>query len=158
MTGGSSGAYGAALKMLARRELSEAQVRSRLTRRQFDPDEIDSAISRLLRERALDDGRTAVACARSELLVRRRGRLRVLRQVQALGISPAVARAAVTEVFADVDERSLLEQALERRMRTTPLDAAGIRRLHRYLLAQGFDPGLVATVLKGRRRHTHHDD
>ena len=64
MTGRPDGAYVAALKMLARRELSESQVRGRLTRRQFDPDEIDAAVARLRRERALDDQRTALACAR----------------------------------------------------------------------------------------------
>jgi SOS response regulatory protein OraA/RecX len=78
--------------------------------------------------------------------------------VQALGIAPDVARAAVREVFADVDERSLLEQVLDRRLRQTALDEAGMRRLHRYLLGQGFSPGLITTALKGRARHAHHDD
>ena len=57
-------AYVAGLKMLARRELSEAQLRLRLARRAFAPADIDDAVQRLRRERALDDRRVALACAR----------------------------------------------------------------------------------------------
>ena len=54
-------AYVAGLKMLGQRELSEAQVRTRLARKEFDSEDIDSAVARLRRERALDDRRTALA-------------------------------------------------------------------------------------------------
>ena len=138
--------------MLARRELCEAQVRTRLERRQFDPDDIESAVARLKRERALDDRRTALACARTEALVKRRGRARVLRQVEGLGIARATARAAVAEVFADVDERAMITAALDRRLRAgmSLRDAAVARRVHRYLLAQGFDPSSVLDTLRKR--------
>jgi regulatory protein len=135
--------------MLARRELSEAQLRTRLSRRQFESDEIDDAVSRLQSERALDDRRTALACARTEVRLRHRGRARVLQQVQALGISRGVARAAVAEVFAELDESALLEQAIDKRLRRgiTLDDANDVRRVHRYLVAQGFDPSSVSTTL-----------
>ena len=89
--------------MLARRELSEAQVRTHLARRQFEPDDIDEAVARLQRERALDDRRTALACARTEAHVKRHGRLRALRQLDTIGLARDVARAAVAEVFGDLD-------------------------------------------------------
>ena len=47
--------YLAALRMLARRELSEAQVRQRLARRQHDAAAIDDAISRLKDARSIDN-------------------------------------------------------------------------------------------------------
>jgi regulatory protein len=149
-----SDAYLAGLKLLARRELSEAQLRARLARRGFGDDDIETAVARLSRERALDDRRTALACARTDLAVRRRGRFRVVRQVEALGISPATARAAVNEAFADVDETVLLEQALDRRLRkgSTLDEPATLRRTHRYLVAQGFDPVRVAELLRRRSR------
>ena len=145
-------AYTAGLELLARRELSEAQLRARLARRQFDAGEIDAAIARLRSERALDDRRAALACARTEASLRRRGRARVVQQVESLGIARDVARAAVSEVFAELDERSLLEQALERRLRrgVSLADAAGVRRLHRYLIAQGFEPAHVAALIESR--------
>ncbi len=152
-------AYISGLRMLARRELSEAQLRSRLERRQFEPDDLDAAIARLRGEGALNDRRTALACARTEAHVKRRGRLRVLRQIEALGIARGVAKAAVDEVFADIDEDSLLAQTLERRIRRGgSLDRAAARRVQRYLLAQGFEAARVNAALRSRIRHTRHDD
>lgn len=159
-------AYGTGLRMLARRELSEAQLRLRLVRREFAPADVDAAVGRLQREGALDDRRTALACARTEAHVKRRGRLRVLRQVEALGIAKGIARAAVAEVFADLDEDALIAQALERRLRrgvsagseeTRPTPAA-VRRVHRYLLAQGFDAARVIAAIRSRVRNGRHDD
>ena len=60
-------AYLTALKQLARRELSEAQIRQRLSRRGFTPDDIDPAIARLRQDGSLDDARVAAAIARSQL-------------------------------------------------------------------------------------------
>jgi regulatory protein len=147
-------AYIAGLTLLARRELAEAQLRTRLAHRQFDEEDIDAAVVRLRRERALDDRRTALACARTEVRLKHRGRARVVRQVEALGIARDVARDAVAEVFADIDETALLERALDRRLRqgTDVRDPAVFRRLHRYLLGQGFDPGRVVTLLRSRAK------
>jgi regulatory protein len=147
-------AYVAALKLLARRELSEAQLRLRLERRQFEPDDIDEAVRRLRRERALDDRRAALACARTQVRVRGRGRARVVRQVESMGIARDVARSAVDEVFGDIDEAALLEQALEKRLRRGGSldDAAGVRRVHRYLIAQGFDPSRVTNLVRKRAK------
>ena len=146
--------------MLARRELCEAQVRTRLARRQFESDDIEEAITRLQRERALDDRRTALACARTEAHVKRHGRLRALRQVEMLGIARDVARAAVAEVFGDLDEDQLIEQALSRRLRhdASLEEATVVRRVHRYLLAQGFDAARVHAAIRSRAKHAGHDD
>jgi len=56
-------AYIAALKMLGGRELSERQVRQRLTRRGYDDEEIEAAIGRLTKDRSIDDERAARAMA-----------------------------------------------------------------------------------------------
>ena len=151
MADDSSRAYAAGLTMLARRELSEAQVRSRLERKGYGEEDIDTAIARLKRERAIDDRRTALACARTEVRVKQRGRPRVQRQIESLGIAPRVAREAVTEVFADLDEGHLLEQALDKRLRRGSLaDRAAAGRIRRYLLVQGFDPAEIAAALRKR--------
>ena len=145
-------AYITGLRMLARRELSEAQVRQRLTRKEFQPEEIDAAVERLRGNRSLDDRRTALACARTEALVKRRGRMRVLRQVESLGIDREIARAAVAEVFADVDEDVAIEQAIDRRLRG--VTAADLRRMQHYLLRQGHDAGKVNAAIRKRSRPT----
>src|SRR4029453_2562571 len=97
-------AYLTGLKLLAGRELSEAQIRTRLARRKFEPDEIDAAGSRLQGGGARDDRRAAFAGARPGAHIKRHGRLRALRRLQVLGIDRRLARAAVAEVFADLNE------------------------------------------------------
>ena len=154
MTDDADRAYVTALGLLARRELAEAQLRARLAKRKFNDDEIDAAMTRLRRERALDDRRTALACARTQVRLKHRGRARVVRHIEALGINRDVARDAVAEVFAELDENTLLEQALDRRLRhgLSLTDPAVFRRIHRYLLGQGFDPGRVTELLRRRAK------
>jgi len=59
-------AYTDGLKLLGRRELSESQIRERLTRRKHDPRAVDAAVTRLREERSIDDVRVAEAIARSQ--------------------------------------------------------------------------------------------
>jgi regulatory protein len=150
----SPSAYLAALKMLARRELSEAQVRQRLARRGFSPDAIDEAVARLKNERAIDDSRVAEAIARSETGIKRRGRLRVQQQIESAGIAAPLARRAVDEIFGTIDDNELIEQALLKRMRgrSQIADEAELARLYRYLLGQGFDADQVMRTLTRRLR------
>jgi regulatory protein len=149
-------AYLDALKMLARRELSEAQIRQRLQRREHDPDAIDAAVSRLREERAIDDARVAGAIARTATSVKRRGKLRVRRQIEEAGILPATARQAVDEVFGALDEDALLDAALGKRLRgrETIADDAEFRKLFRYLIGQGFEQDRVMALLKKRARRS----
>jgi regulatory protein len=144
-----SRAYVEALRMLARRELSEKQVRQRLARKEFDPTEIDDAIAQLLGDRSLDDRRVAEAIARSETSVRKRGKLRVKRKIESAGIRPTIAKQAVDEVFNALDADALLEAALAKRRRHgKPVDDREFSRLYRYLIGQGFEADRVVTLLK----------
>ncbi len=147
-------AYVVGLKLLATRELSEAQLRERLARRRFEPKDIDSAVERLRAQRAIDDARTAAAYARTEANVYGRGRLRVLRRLQAMGIAPETARAAVIEVFSGLDDSVRIDGTLAKRLRQgetleNPKVAA---RIHRYLLSQGFLAGDVIAALRRHRK------
>jgi regulatory protein len=148
-------AYAAALAMLARRELSEAQVRERLARREHEKPAIEQAVERLKAAGALDDRRVALAAARTEAHVRSRGRARVVQRVRALGIDPDLASEAVDEVFAAIDEDALLERALARRLRgpaARVTDPAHFRRLFQQLIRQGFAPSAVTRALRTRSK------
>jgi len=137
--------------MLSRRELSETQVRTRLTRKQFEDDEIEAAVERLRQEGTLNDRRVALAAARLESTVRHRGRSRVLQKLRSLGIDGEVAESAVNEVFDEVDEDALLDRAFARRLRgqaPQDLDDKGRARLVRGLAAQGFAFDAIMRRLK----------
>jgi regulatory protein len=139
--------------MLARRELSESQIRQRLTRRGYERDAIEEALARLKQERAVDDARVAAAIARSETGLRKRGRRRVAQRIQQAGIAGSTAREALDRVFADLDDDALLLSALQKRLRgeaTIPDDRA-FQRLYRFLVSQGFEHDRVLSALKARR-------
>ena len=146
--------------MLAQRELSEAQVRQRLARKGHEADAIDVAVARLREERAIDDERVAEAIARTQTSIRRRGKLRVRRQIENAGIAAPTARRAIDEVFANVDADALLQASLAKRLRgrETIADDAEFRRLYRYLVGQGFDVDQVMKALTGRRHPGSRDD
>jgi regulatory protein len=146
-------AYIDALKLLGRRELSEAQIRQRLARRKHDADAIDTAIDRLREERSVDDVRVAEAIARSQTSLRKRGKLRVRLQIERAGIAASTARRVVDEVFADLDGDALLDAALAKRLRLDDdiADDRAFNRLYRYLVGQGFEPDRVMALLRTRR-------
>jgi len=145
-------AYVDGLKLLARRELSELQVRQRLARRGHDAEAIDAAIARLREERAIDDARVAEAIARTESSLRRRGRVRVRMQIERAGIAKSIARQATDEAFDGIDEDTQIELALKKRLRgrTTIADDREFQRLYRFLIGQGFESDLVMKTLRSR--------
>jgi regulatory protein len=154
-------AYTTALTLLSRRELSTRQLRDRLARRKFASSEIDNAIDRLTRDGTLDDRRVALALARMEASIRRHGRRRVLQQMQRLGIRADIAKDAVAEVFAEIDEAVILDQAIARRLKGATLDALDEKaaaRIVRGLVGQGFEPSQVYARLRTRHRSPKDDE
>lgn len=151
-------AYIAALKMLGGRELSERQVRQRLVRRGYDEEAIDAAVARLKNDGSLDDERAARAMAHAETSLRKRGRLRVKRRLESAGIAPDVAQRATQEIFQTVDAATLMEAALQKRLRGRERIAGDreFQRLYRYLIGQGFESDRVLALL--RRRHKGHEE
>ena len=143
-------AYSDALQLLARRELSEKQLRDRLIDRDHQRDEIDRVIAHLLESKTLDDGRVARAYARTAAEVKGRGRLRVMRELNEMGIAREVATEALADVFADVDERALIPKALKKKMRGRPriANAAEHARLYQFLMRQGFTPAGITAALR----------
>jgi regulatory protein len=144
-------AFTLALSMLSARELSEAQIRTRLKRREIDADDIDTAIARLKADRTINDVRVARAIARMESAIKHRGRARVMQKVRQAGISDEVAEEAVRQVFEEVNEDELLDRAFERRLRgktVKELDDKGRARMVRGLVGQGFRPDAIFKRLK----------
>jgi SOS response regulatory protein OraA/RecX len=154
MTGPGRTAYLEGLTALARRELSETQVRRLLVRRGHGRHPIDEAVARLKDERAIDDGRVAEAIARRETGPKRHGKVRARREIEQAGIAGAVARRALDAVSGDVNEDEVMMVALERRLggRDRIADDRELRRLYRYLVGQGFEAERVMNALTARRR------
>ena len=149
-------AYTDALRLLAGRELSVAECRARLLDRDHAAEDVDVAIERLLEQGALNDERVARAYARTAIDIKGRGRLRIARELHDKGLPREVVTAALAEIFGDLDERSLVTRALQKKLRGRPRPAsqADFARLYQYLMRQGFSPAVVSDELRrlrGRR-------
>ena len=147
-------AYVDALHMLGRRELSVQQVRDRLIEREHSRDDVDRAIDLLIENRALDDARVAGAYVRTAIRIKGRGRLRIQRELQMMGISRDVAAEALADAFGEVDERTLIAKALQKKLRSNQQisTAAEHARVFQFLMRQGFSPASVTAVLRARRK------
>ena len=121
-----------------------------LARRGHDPETIDGAVTRLKADRAIDDTRVAETIVRTQTTVKHRGKMRVLRQLEAAGIAPDTAHRAIDAAFSEMDDDTLIVAALARRLRgrTTIADERELGRLYRFLVGQGFEAERVLAVLK----------
>ena len=147
-------AYVDALHLLGRRELSTEQLRERLLDREHSAEDVARAIALLLENRALDDARVAAAYVRTAQKVKGRGRLRIQRELQEMGIPRDVASQALAEAFGDVDERAQVRDAIRKKLRgkPTPASQADYARLYQFLMRQGFSPAAVSDALRAMRR------
>jgi regulatory protein len=143
-----------ALRYLASRARTEAQVRARLARAEL-AGEADEVISWLLRLRYLDDRAYARARARALVAPGRLGPRLAERRLCAAGVDRAGARAAVADALAEAapggeGEDALCRALAERRAggeEIGALDDRARRRLSRFLLGRGFSATAVARVL-----------
>jgi regulatory protein len=151
----SKAAYLQALRWLTARELSEAQVRARLTDKGYTQTAIAPAIARLLEERTIDDRRAATAVARTEARVRRHGPHRVMGKLIAMQIDRELARDVVRELFGEEDEQALIDRTLERRLRGKPERLSDPRERHKllaYLVRQGFSTSAASAAIRKKSR------
>ena len=107
-------AWGAAIGLLARRDLSEGEVRTKLLARDFGEREVEEAISRLRERRYLDDRSLAEAVARTQARTKHQGPLKVRAHLRRRRIPEALALEAIREEFPEGAEGERAVIALRR--------------------------------------------
>jgi len=153
----SKAAYFRALRWLTARELSEAQVRSRLAETGYTHTAVTGAIERLVAERTIDDRRAGLAVARTEARVRRHGPRRVMSKLLLMRLDRDLAREIVKELFGEEDEEQLLETTLDRRLRGRPeqlKDPNERRKVLAYLVRQGFAAAAAMAAIRSKSRQS----
>ena len=142
--------YQIAVRSLARRARSTAEVRALLLRRKGTRADVEAAMQRLRDHGYLDDVRFAGSFVASRIANDLHGRVRVRRDLAARRVHPAVAEEAVRRAFDAVDEAKLLRQHLRRKVRfTKPLDKpSSVQALYRRLLRAGFRSDTIVGELK----------
>lgn len=144
--------YVAGLRLLAARELTQAQLVERLNTRFDDGDAVAAAVQRLVAEGAVDDRRAAESYARTAHSLKGRGRDRIRRELAARGVDAATARAVVEQTVPVEDDAALIERALDRRWRVGIESDREARRAFSHLVRQGFPPEASRLAVERRRR------
>ena len=142
--------YLVAIRALARRARSSAEIRALLAKRKAGKADIEAVIHRLRERGYLDDARFARAFVASRIENNLQGKVRVRRELAARRVRPEIAEEAVQRGFEAVDEVQLLRQYLARKLRVSkPLNKpSAVQSLYRRLLRAGFRSDTIVGELK----------
>ena len=141
-----------ALRMLARRPYSLAEMRRALERKFPDSDQVGTAIARLRELHYLDDKQFAEQYASSLARNRAFGGWRIRRELKAKLVDYRQIEPALSQAFQETSEHDLLEQTLDKKLRTLrlPLTRAKLAALCNSLARRGFRGGDIMKVVRAR--------
>ena len=140
-----------AVKLLAAKPRSVAELRERLLRGKNTNEEIvETVISRLREYGYLNDERFAFGYASYKVKQRPVGRRRLERDLKLKKVESAVANEALEMVYAATPEEQLIDQAIAKRLRIRgkPKNRAEAKSLFEHLLRQGFEFELVSDKVR----------
>ncbi len=142
----------AALRMLARRPYSIAEMRRALERKCPQSHQVAEAIARLRELGYLDDRKFAEQYAYSLAQNRLFGPHRLRRELKAALVNYQEIEPAVERVYQLTPARLLLEQALAKKLRTLrlPLTRARFHSLCQSLMRLGFNAGDIIKAVRAR--------
>ena len=140
-------------RSLARRAQSLSELRLRLKQRAARQEDVAEAIARLNRAGLLNDRQFADSFAQGRRDNQGFGKARVMRDLMARRVAPAVAKQAADAAYAEVDEPALIESFLERKYRGKNLgemlaEPKHLASIYRRLRGAGFSASASIRVLK----------
>jgi regulatory protein len=148
---GSLSVKGRALRHLARREHSRAELERKLAAHVQDTleasaaEQIRAALDELAARGLLSDARTAESVLAAQ--GRRHGRRRLQHTLQSKGLAPELVEATLRQARGTELERA--REVWRRRFGTPPADAAERARQMRFLAGRGFDADIIRRVVQG---------
>ena len=140
-----------AVKLLAAKARSIAELRERLLEgRGADDEVVETVISRLREYGYLDDEHFAVSYASLRVKQRPIGRRRLERDLTMKKIDRSVAEEALEKVYTETPEEDLIDRAIEKRIRLRgrPTNRAEAKSLFDHLLRQGFPFEMVSEKVR----------
>jgi regulatory protein len=143
-------AFQRAVKLLAAKPRSIAELRERLAERCPSKTVIETVIARLREYGYLDDERYALSYAASKVRQQPIGRRRLELSLAKRKVDRSVADEALNQVFAETPEEDLLDRALAKRIRLRgrPKTREEAKKLFDHLLRQGFPFELVSEKVR----------
>jgi regulatory protein len=143
--------FARAIKLLAAKPRSVAELRERLLQKKgIDEEIVETVISRLKEYGYLDDERFAFSYASYKVKQRPIGRRRLERDLKFKKVENVVANEALELVYAETSEEQLIEKAIAKRLRIRgrPQNRAEAKSLFEHLLRQGFELELVSEKVR----------
>ena len=142
----------AALRMLARRPYSVAEMRRALEKKYPDSGQIPQALARLRELHYLDDKKFAEHYASSLARNRAYGRYRIRRELKAKLVDYRQIEPALQQAFGETSEQELLERILDKKVRSLrlPVSRAKLAALCQSLLRRGFRSEDIMKAVRAR--------
>ena len=140
-----------AVKLLAAKPRSVAELRERLLEKQWTNAEIvEAVLAKLCEYGYLNDERFAFGYASYKVRQKPVGRQRLQRDLQLKKVDRETADEALRLVFEETPEEELIDRAIEKRtrLRGLPSTRAEMKSLFDHLLRQGFSYELVAQKVR----------
>lgn len=136
---------GRALRLLAGREHSRAELQRKLSAHETEPGELARALDELEAKGFINEQRVL-----ESVLHRRSARLgasRVRQELQAKGLDPQAVAQAVADLQPSEEARA--REVWRRKFAQPPVDAAARAKQMRFLLTRGFNAEVVRRVVRG---------
>jgi regulatory protein len=142
-----------AARTLASRAQTSSELREKLRRRAARGEDVDEVLGRLKDAGYLNDKRFAESFASWRRENQGLGKTRVVRDLMARRVAPALAKQAAETAYREVDEVAMIEKFLERKYRGKDLGSLLAEEKHlasayRKLRGAGFTTGNSIRVLK----------
>ncbi len=137
----------AALRFLASRSRSEAEVRARLTSRGVSADDVDATLRRLRELGYVDDADFAQALIRARSGARARGRSLIAEELRAKGVDDELARATLDACYGDeIDTARTAALRQARRLHGRPFPEFR-QKLGAFLVRRGFEHATAESLV-----------
>ena len=148
----SEAAFQIAIRSLAARPYSVAELKQKLRLKRVSSKAIDETVTRLKKLGFLNDRKLAEQYASSLARNRAFGRFRVERELRARRLDPRTIEPALNAVFEEIDERALLERVLDKKIGSLrlPLTRARLASLLTGLRRRGFRTEDILRAVRGR--------
>lgn len=153
--------FARAINILAARPRSERQLRERLLAKPWaEPLLVDECIAKLKELGYVNDNLFAHNYASSRVNVKPVGRSRLARELAGKKVERQMINNALDTVFEEVGEGTLIDRAIEKRIRTRgrPKDRNDAKRMFDYLARLGFGYDLIIKKLQALRAEIEESD
>lgn len=138
-----------AYRLLTYRSQTSSELSERLQQRGYTTTIVAEVLRQLAADGYIDDRRVALDWARYRLQAKPLGRRRLAWELQRRGIPSELLEEVLREVYSEVDEAMLAEQAARKRLgsKELPLSPRERQRFTRYLMSLGFEGGTITATL-----------